>query len=50
MTVNFRFSGVVGSERKNIFDKRVDKLLYGVIVVKKNIAASGQKAPFHSLY
>ena len=50
ISVNFRFVGFVGSERKNISHKRVDKPLYGVIVVEEKLAASGQKAPFHSLY
>lgn len=46
INVHFRFSGVVGSERKNIFDKRVDKPLYGVIVVKEKYSRQRAGSPF----
>ncbi len=46
MTVNFHFSGVVGSERKNISHKRVDKPLYGVIVVKEKYSRQRAESTF----
>ena len=47
INVHFRFSGFVGSERKNIFHKRVDSPLSSVtlVEVKKVVLPAGRKAP-----